>query len=438
MLSTSSRNSAIAKAVAHTLPPLPRAQKLLQQYLGVAIAPSSSPKHRIEIVCAGSDKQLYVLFVDPNETKTLRQLLGPLDVMKDHDLAHCVEIGDTAIPYWCFCCDFCTLHDGQYTAIDLNDPASECTLDQLIVVRRVATSDLELWKRGIQCEWTEFHMLELRFRDNIEYNLANIRKWTSDDPYSSLFIPSSMSECRPVVIACLRCYGYTLHRASPDLRDDAKVVMTAVTAHGGALEYASRRLQEDYEIVRTAIASCGQALEHASSKCQAEFDMVMAAVQQNGFAIRYASRRLRANRQIAMAAVSQNGYAIWHVDPELRRDSGVVMVAVANASHAFAFASPELRADREVVLMAVRQNGFTLEYVDPELQKDRDVVMAAVATNGRALKYASSELQADREVALMAVRQHECAILHVDVCIRAAIRRDAASCDARVDSTDTQ
>mmetsp|Transcript_296 Transcript_296/g.813 ORF Transcript_296/g.813 Transcript_296/m.813 type:complete len:237 (-) Transcript_296:61-771(-) len=125
---------------------------------------------------------------------------------------------------------------------------------------------------------------------------------------------------REAVLAAVSEDGWTLHRASIELRSDKGVVMAAVSQNGTALRWAATALTSDKEVVMAAVSQHGCALQWATTELKGDKEIVMAAVSQDGCALEFAETRLRSNREVVVVAVSQNGLALQHAGEELLAD----------------------------------------------------------------------------------------------------------------------
>ena len=200
------------------------------------------------------------------------------------------------------------------------------------------------------------------------------------------------------VISAVTLDGYSLRRASEELKADKEVVMAAVKENGNVLEYASEELKADKEVVMAAVKQQGSSLKSASEELRDNKEVVMAALKCEGWALEYASEELKADKEVVMVALRGAGWYIEYASKELKADKEVVMAAVKKHGMALEYASEELKADKEVVMAAVKQQGSSLKSASEELRDNKEVVMAALKCEGRALEYASSDLQEDKDI----------------------------------------
>ncbi|KAL7478077.1 hypothetical protein ACHAW6_003859 [Cyclotella cf. meneghiniana] len=133
------------------------------------------------------------------------------------------------------------------------------------------------------------------------------------DGVSLCFMPASMQDSRPFVLAAVRQNGLALEYASPSMQDDVKVVMAAVSQNGLALEHASSNIRNNESIAMVAVAQNGEALQFASQLLRGDKEIVLAAVQNDGMALQYASSEMRNDVEVADTAVWQNKNAVKYL-----------------------------------------------------------------------------------------------------------------------------
>jgi len=255
-------------------------------------------------------------------------------------------------------------------------------------------------------------------------------------PHALEYGSAEVRSDRCIVMAAVRCNGFTLEHASEEMRKDPCIVMAAVYDKSNALQYASREMQNDWcvkrlwaltqpavemhklgkapgsdsprqrlrNIMLAAVAEECRALEFASVEARDDDFVVLAAILQNASLLKHASPRLRADRTLVMAAVSKDWSALEFAAEEARSDWAIVMMACSDNSMALQFASKELRSDQYFMVHAISQHGGTiLQFASPELRSNRYVVMAALNKDALALEYASPGFRNDPSVVMAAV-----------------------------------
>ena len=104
---------------------------------------------------------------------------------------------------------------------------------------------------------------------------------------------------------------------------DKKDVISAVTLDGYSLRRASEELKADKEVVMAAVKENGNVLEYASEELKADKEVVMAAVKQQGSSLKSASEELRDNKEVVMAALKCEGRALEYASSDLQEDKDI-------------------------------------------------------------------------------------------------------------------
>ena len=348
------RKDIIARAIATALPPFSVAGRYKLKNLLGGRAPSQPQGRRVEVVIAGSNKKLGILFLnDSNFHLPLRDVVGP--VLKPHELAYdydCRPVHGNRYTHWTLACTLSAQHGGE--PICPSTIVRNARVGSKIVVCRRPNEWIRFWK--LLCAPPSPDQVLGIFKTNV--------------PWS-----------RELLLFAAH------HR-------NLEVYSAYLSANG--------RFCDDLECAMVGLNN-DHTLYYSTPELHKNRDLMLAAVRINGKHLMFATPKHKADREIVLAAIRQDGVVLEWAAPELRADRTVVMVAVQTCSYdSLKFASPELQADRDVVMAAVRHKGSALKYASPELQADRDIVMAAVQEWGRAILYAAPSLQADRDIVMAA------------------------------------
>ena len=100
--------------------------------------------------------------------------------------------------------------------------------------------------------------------------------------------------------------------------------MEAVTQQGGELEYASPEMRQNEKVVMAAVKQSGHALEFASIACQNDKEIVMLAIaNSHGVALRFASDQLRNDMEVVVASVEKCSRMIFYASEEMKSNETV-------------------------------------------------------------------------------------------------------------------
>lgn len=201
--------------------------------------------------------------------------------------------------------------------------------------------------------------------------------------------------------ACWRALAmqdwHHLANAPPDVRNDRELIKAAIMASSGAaLKYASPELREDQKLVLEAVKCFGSVFREASTELRNDREFVLEAVTAHSLALAGASDNHRGDPDLLREAARRGrGSALQGASMQLRNDRDFVLELVTWDPEAFLGATAEMQGDREFCLAAAKRNGGSLKHMASKYQADREIVNAAVKDTTQAVHYAHSSRRAE-------------------------------------------
>lgn len=110
----------------------------------------------------------------------------------------------------------------------------------------------------------------------------------------------------------LKLNPFHLRYAEPFIQSDKPIILNCVKQYGWLIMYADINLKADQEIVLTAVKKNGHALQFIDQSLHSNLEIVLAAVNQDGYALQYADLNLRNNRKISNLLI-RNQFFIHHI-----------------------------------------------------------------------------------------------------------------------------
>jgi len=193
------------------------------------------------------------------------------------------------------------------------------------------------------------------------------------------------------------CDWRALAGAPEEVQDDRDLLFAAILAsRGEALGYATPERREDRRLILEAVKHRGEALEEAARVLTNDREFILECVVANPEAMAHATKQMRADRDLLReAAKLGRGAALKGAAVELREDADFVLEMVGLDAGAYEHAPAELREKRDFALAAAARNGLALQYMSRVFQADRQIVATAVRDNNQAAAYSHTSCRRD-------------------------------------------
>lgn len=227
--------------------------------------------------------------------------------------------------------------------------------------------------------------------------LASERNELSEDDLLTGFAVSSKSWKQACWRALVMQDWRHLANAPLEVRNDRELIKSAImSSNGAALKHASPELREDQKMVLEAVKCFGSSFREAAPELRNDREFVLEAVTAHSLALAGASDAHRSDRDLLREAARRSrGSALQGASMELRGDRDFVLELIAWDPEAFLGATAALQSDQDFCLAAAKRNGASLKYMAHKYKADRDIVHAAVKDTTVAVHYAHASRRAE-------------------------------------------